>query len=207
MEAKEKKMGRAKSISEFTFFSSATIALTAVGTGDAYAQQDISGFYGGLSLGVPDGDNFLDYGSEYSFDGAAIGAMLGYNVVKGDWVYGGELNYVNKYDVSQGSGGSFYSGMGLGNVIDLRGRIGRAFGNTLVYGAAGVTFADVDTAGGLSTSAEGFNFGIGVEHSIGQRGFVGVELIRRNLDVDPGVYSGSESLNMNTASIRLGMRF
>lgn len=196
-------MAQTSKTSEFTFFGGAVVALTAATSAQA---QDVAGFYGGLSAGTPDGDNFLDYGSEYNFDGAAVGAFIGYNTINGDWVYGGEIAYTPGIDVSDG-GTSFYSGMGLSDVVDFKGRLGRVFGKTLAYGSIGYTVSGVNASGDTSSHANGLNFGIGVEHPIGNRAFIGAEIMRRSLDVDPGLYIFSDSVNVNSASVRFGMRF
>ncbi len=194
-------------ISDYALFGGAALAMGAVGASDAGA-QGVDGFYGGLSLGLADADNYIGNSSEYNFTGAAAGAFVGYNVSLQGFVVGGELSYVDEYKVDD-NGGSFYLNMGLAHVTELRGRVGKVFGSTFAYGLLGYTKADAYTEGteGVNSDAQGLSYGVGFEHPLGSNMFIGGEIVRQDLDVDDHVYVYDNSLKMDTASIRFGLRF
>lgn len=190
-------------VTDFAFFSGAALAVTAVGATGAQAQQDVTGFYGGVSLNFAEGTELFDFGSDYTMaSSGVVGAFAGYNTVSGDWVYGGELNFAGGSFPASGYGGDF----DIGNVVDLRARAGKVFGNTLVYGAAGLTFAEANVFGN-SENVSGFNLGLGFETSVTDDVFLGAEYTFRELSNDDGLYTSSATTNLNTLSVRVGMRF
>lgn len=139
--------------------------------------------------------------------------FAGYNMVTASGlVYGGELS------LTQGAtfdDNDLYSAEGqLNHMIDLRGRLGKVFGSTLVYGALGYSMGSLDwVGGGEMAKVGGINYGVGFETAIGQRGFAGVDVTRRDLEPrgtneygDPSS-NYVESLNMTTVSVRVGFRF
>ena len=189
----------------FVFFGTAAMALSAAS--GAQAEEGIGGVYGGLSFGsVINNDDFLGNGDEYVLDGSGVGAFVGYNVEKNNLVYGGELNYAGNIDANS-NGNSDYSGMGLTNVIDVKARVGRLFGTTLVYGAVGFTSAGVNASFGVPSSAIGSNVSLGVEKTFSNNMFIGLELTHRNLNVEDGQYISNTKLKLDSASLRIGMNF
>jgi outer membrane immunogenic protein len=169
----------------------AAVAAGIVGTAQA---QDVAGFYGGLSLGLPNGE--LDLGFEqYSFTGNAGGLFAGYNFTQGDWVFGVEVAYTG--DVGSESDSGVDYGLGLSQTIDLKGRVGRALG---------LTSSNVEWFGSESYGVSGTMIGAGFETSLGSNGFVGLDVTSR--DLNKGLYSiYTENDRFTTTSIRAGFRF
>jgi outer membrane immunogenic protein len=102
------------------------------------------GFYAGLSYGTVSGQaiNRPPAAGQLTLldDGTAFGGVAGYNVQNGAFVLGGELRYlhVNGFE-------NILAGFGVvafaSDVTDLRGRVGYAMGNFMVYGALGYSWS------------------------------------------------------------------
>lgn len=186
------------------------------GLASPVAAQDWSGIYGGLSLsrttGGVDQINAGVLESSFSYSGNQVGAFVGYGIQQGNLVYGGELSFgngdISNNDVTPEE--NYLSG-----TLDLRGRVGYATGNLLVYGALGWSKADVNFAGVAAAdeplSASGLSYGLGVDMHINDRMFVGAEVQRRNLDMSegdiPGFPTYSEDFGLTSVNLRLGMKF
>lgn len=144
------------------------------------AGYDWTGFYAGVigghfAAGVDVG-NFQIEGNPVSelpefrldFDGLAGGVTIGANFQHGNMVFGVEGDYI--YSVAKGehydTDANFIVNMERQQIVTLRGRAGYAFDNLLLYGTAGVAFADVDvrftdiyTAGNLEYERTRRHFG------------------------------------------------
>jgi len=202
-------------VMKFSAFGGAAIAMSGVGA--AQADEDIGGFYGGLTFGnTISSSEFAGNGSEYFLDGTSLGGFVGYNFVNGDWIYGGELTYTNSIDATD-DGFSFYSNNGLEGVLGIKARLGRtfgggssSFGSWFVYGTVGFVDADARTPGNTTSSADGMTFGIGAETMLSDRMFMGVEVQRNNLDLAPSVpdnYVSNSNLDFTSVSLRVGFNF
>mgnify|MGYP001765404750 CR=1 FL=1 len=184
-------------------------AIVAGSAGISHA-QDVSGFYGGLGVGANAGD-FIAFGDEeYSFEGGPVTSLfVGYNVVSGNLVYGGELAWTNKAEFSDNP----YVGHAT-DIIDLKGRVGTMVGNTLVYGALGYSMGDVevDWDGASGGDVSGFSIGAGFETNITENVYLGGDFTNRQMD-GGGTINGlpgelyMDDVNLSTISIRLGFRF
>jgi len=190
-----------KSAETIRILASGTVA--ALGAAGAVQAQDFNGAYVGLSLGVPNGTYELF--TDYSIGGTSFGAFAGYNAVRGDWLIGGEIAGISGLDTDFPSGSMYAQDYGVSNLIDLKARVGRVFGNTMVYGAVGLSRIDVEYAGYTDTS-NGVNFGVGVEQNLGGKGFIGAEVLGRNFNSGDNV-SYIDSRPLTTVSIRGGFRF
>ena len=168
---------------------------------------DWTGGYVGLSFGAATGNADVPTTSFDYDDGTSLGIFGGYNVQSGSLVYGGELGYSSVSDV-------VYAGAGTGNestfdsMLDLRGRLGYATGNALLYGALGYAWGDA-TIAGSDVSADGWTFGLGVDYLVSDAVFVGLDWTSRNLD---GTYEGAAETfdfdtSLNTLGLRVGMKF
>jgi opacity protein-like surface antigen len=168
---------------------------------------DWTGGYVGLSFGAASGDADLPATSFDYDDGTSVGIFGGYNVQSGSLVYGGELGYSSVSDV-------VYAGAGTDNestfdsMVDLRGRLGYAAGNALLYGALGYAWGET-TINGVDTSADGWTFGVGVDYLVSDAVFVGLDWTSRNLD---GTYEGTDETfdfdtSLNTLGLRVGLKF
>lgn len=170
---------------------------------------DWSGFYAGLSYGAATGEaNIYEsgelVGGPLDIDGNLPALFGGYNLQRGNLVFGGELAIG-----LDGAGGESPGGEhGFDNVIDAKARVGYAFGNLLAYGALGYSVADFDD-NGEAFDASGLGYGAGVQYQFGGRYFAGLEYYARDLGGD-WAESDSVSLdetNLDTISLRVGMQF
>ncbi len=132
------------------------------------------------------------------------GFFGGYNhAVAPNFVLGGELGYDSALD---------YHVIGpakltLDNNVSLRARGGYAFGNSLLYGTAGYGWSDWNVAAvGVSGSAEGFSYGIGLETLLTDKISTRFEYTRTNYDFSgPGL--GGRSGDVDAFSVGVSYRF
>ncbi|MBF9058568.1 outer membrane beta-barrel protein [Rhodobacterales bacterium HKCCSP123] len=205
------------------------------------------GLYAGLSLGMASAE--LDYSPleddeecdgyecdlmealveflEFDEDGHAYGGFVGYNVQRGNVVFGGEVRGLMFNDVSRtydfdreffstnqlyinGYDGDFPSAsLEVDYVVDLRARAGFAAGDALIYGAAGWSRAGLSgemcaygSCESMDDTASGPNAGVGVEYNVTESLFVGADYTMRWLEID-----GGPDLDLNTLTLRGGFRF
>lgn len=179
--------------------ASGAVAAASVGTG-ADAQSMPDGFYAGLSLGDYVGAN-NDEG--YSWDGSTRGGVfVGYDQDFGNFFLGGEValtlgGALSVYSIS----GDPYIGE---NLVDLKIRIGKEFGNTKFYGFAGYSTMDAQEDTDEFT-VSGKNGGIGMSLAINSNIDVGLEYIRRELDNSAAYYTATD--NLSTVALRVGFQF
>lgn len=135
-------------------------------------------------------------------DGEAWGGTVGYNFRSGDLLYGPELRYLKVNGVQQDTVDFFYT-------VDLRGRLGYAFGNTTVYGALGWTWArmKVHPRGFDSVDLNGVNLGLGIEYDFSEHFYVGADYTTRDLSGDFGGSGTPADVTADTATLFLGYRF
>ncbi|MBF9029516.1 outer membrane beta-barrel protein [Rhodobacterales bacterium HKCCE3408] len=173
----------------------------------AAAVGAFDGAYVGLSYGIVRGDGEETIAGTFGRpleDGDAFGGIAGYNVQRGNFVFGGELR-VLAFDGYEEA----LAGIPLGSidrVTDVRGRAGYVFGDVMLYGAAGWSWATFDNvAAGTEADLDGYNLGLGVEYNINENFFVGLDYTARTLDGEAGV--SSFEFDTNTATISAGFRF
>jgi outer membrane immunogenic protein len=181
--------------------------------GPVYAAVDWSGLYAGINAGgggtANDGD--------VSPSGGFFGGQVGYN-----WqgVFGMGRNWVLGVEADiQGSGiddsipGEKSSLNWFGTV---RGRLGYAFGPTLVYGTGGFAFGEVENTFGRSRFTEtqtGYVVGGGVEHKLSPTWSVKAEYQFISLDAGdingagPLGLTGGDRSEVNTFRVGLNYRF
>lgn len=164
--------------------------------------QDMNGFYAGLNLASPSG-TFFDGSQDYGYEGGTVGGFAGYNFAQGDWVLGVEVAMVGDFDAAIGFTTS--QNTALEGVTDIKARVGRMFGSTMVYGAIGMTSADLDWFN-IVTEVSGTMIGGGVETTIGKNGFVGFDFTVRDFKKGTNV-TYIDAKPFTTASIRAGFRF
>ncbi|MCB1387946.1 MAG: porin family protein [Rhodobacteraceae bacterium] len=167
------------------------------------AARDWSGFYGGLGLASVGGaitDNNLGFAfTPDMVRTTGFGAFAGYNVQRGSFVYGGELNYVN------------FSGEHVGfptwvqeNLLEVRARAGYAMGSVLLYGYVGAAWS-TSNDGGAVFDQTGISYGLGGQMMFHGGMFVGLELGRADVSGDlAGFTQGSR---IDTLSLRVGYQF
>jgi opacity protein-like surface antigen len=126
-----------------------------------------TGGYVGAQIGYGDVDTDV---SGVSDDGLIGGLHAGYNWDMGDWVWGVEADW-DLADID------FGTGVGdVDNIARLKGKIGRDFGRTLVYGTAGGVWVDGDFAG-RSQDDIGWLVGGGVDYALTNNWIAGGEAL------------------------------
>jgi opacity protein-like surface antigen len=166
-----------------------------------------TGAYGGLMFGQSSGD-FTATPSQSSpatgdiDSGNRYGAFVGYNMQRGNLVYGAELGLSKPdFNVSVAPSVAIDSTM-----IDVKGRLGFAMDRAMVYGTIGyMSSGFTDTNDSTKTDLNGMTYGLGIDYMVTQSVFVGLEYQRANL-------SGSQSgyavdANLDTIALRLGYQF
>ncbi len=164
---------------------------------------DWSGLYFGGAVGIASGRIRSSAPAADDIAGNTLGGVFGgYNKQNGNLVFGGEIAYT-------ATPIEFVTfGSTLENTVDLKARVGYAFGQAMVYGVAGysfVTMNDVTDAADLS----GFNFGAGLDYKFGSRYFVGVEYLARSVS---GALQGNPAITftdqvVSTVNLRAGISF
>jgi outer membrane immunogenic protein len=137
-----------------------------------------SGLYMGVQLGYAGGNTEAQSGPnggfnqayDYKSSGWLGGAHVGYNVQRGNLVYGLEADLEKAGQNGKGTGSL---GFPHSTEIDwqgsLRGRLGLAFDRTLIYGTAGWAFGDVKIDKGFTSYSDvrnGWTAGVGLEHML-----------------------------------------
>ncbi|MCV2879403.1 porin family protein [Sedimentimonas flavescens] len=196
-----------KNSMKIAFASGAAVLAGMAGNAQA---QDLNGFYAGISMNkAVGGDLQWTYYSDGGGDvgGAAMGVFLGYNfALQNGWVAGAELAFSESYDIDS------YSGVQIEDVMDLKARLGKTFGKTYAYGILGYSSADVSWASApdfMQADGSGVSYGLGIETSFDNNGFIGGEILRRNIDAknDADPYNAYKVDDLTTISIRAGFRF
>ena len=173
---------------------------------------DFNGTYVGLGFGTTQGNIEFegDLGTgDFDFnDGTAISLFAGQNVSSGELVYGYELGYSSISDMFVP--GAFGDDDELEDIFDLRGRLGYAVDDLLVYGALGYSFVNYVEPGVSDYSISGLSIGAGAELHLDGGFFVGGDYTMRMLegdaddeDIDVDVTSS----DVSTLAIRVGYSF
>lgn len=172
-----------------------------------------AGFYGGIGYSVSTEGDIKQHSNLHPIEisSSPIEVFAGYNWTKNQMVYGAELSY--------SSAGIWESGYeneyGLEQFVDLRGRVGYAMDNWLIYGVISASFAEYvyrtsDTAG-----ASGYGVGIGASYKVTDNIFIGSEVLFRSLDTYENLSTkkgkgGSWNDNgteFSTLSVKIGYLF
>jgi outer membrane immunogenic protein len=139
-----------------------------------------TGFYIGVQGGGAWGNSVQTFnaggttGSTARFDisGGEGGGTLGYNWQMRQWVFGVETDYSGS-DIEGSTGSTLTYGCGsrcATNVTSfgtLRGRVGYAWDNVLVYGTGGLAYGDIKSSlngGTVSNWQDGWTAGVGAEY-------------------------------------------
>jgi hypothetical protein len=174
----------------------ATVAASGALVSDAKA-QGFEGYYGGLSYGSNFGEPY-QYTDEYTFEGSSFGAFGGVNIpLNDDWMIGAELAVNGGAEMADGG----YNPISVSNMMDARIRLGRTFGDTMVYGAMGVSTGGATSEYDDGIRLSGTNMGFGVEWNMYENMFLGGDYTTRNIE------GGGIQGTLNNATVRFGMRF
>jgi outer membrane immunogenic protein len=158
--------------------------------------------------------------------GGLVGGQIGYNIQVRQFVFGAEADLSSAWiDGSTACpGAGFNCGHRFNWMASVRGRAGVAVNNnrTLLYGTAGVAWADVDYAAkdavtgatfgtGFSNTHVGWVAGAGIEHMITPNLTARVEYLYYGFDsatAPAGALGGGPaSLDLNTQTVRFGLNF
>ena len=174
------------------------------------AAMDWSGAYAGLAAGTANGDmQYFVYDApdtREAVDGSLTGLFAGFNVQRGNMVYGGELAY-SKGNVE------YDTDYGFTSFLDLKGKLGYASQKTLVYAVLGLTKGEWTEEGFDSISGTGVAYGAGVDFAVSDRMTVGLEYLWRNFDTEnfasavPQIANTNVEGDFGTLSLRVGFRF
>ncbi len=166
--------------------------------------HDWNGLYLGANVGIggigPSGvwDNA---GSNADLEGLSDngflgGGQVGWNVQTGDYVYGieGDISFAD-WDGSIGPDGEGDTHtFDMNYFATVRGRAGMVYGNSLLYGTAGVAIVDADatfeigsTPGSVGIDAVGFVGGIGLETFVQDNVSVKAEALYMAFDESPNL--------------------
>lgn len=176
-----------------------------------------SGPYAGVLASMGSGqltdhsfDGEVDYGNTYDIDGNMYGAFAGYNVQRGNMVFGLEGAYsvgsIGFENYGEGTWGAEFT-----SFIDLKARVGFAAGSALIYGFAGATASELHYfyKGDDYFSPSGWNYGAGIDMFVTNRFFVGADYIVRELSDDLAAFGEDWTMDatVNAVEVRIGMQF
>lgn len=153
------------------------------------------GFYGGVQLGLGDADLNRGGGDD---TGALGGVHAGYNHDFGTFIAGveGSISLAD-IDFDNGAGGE----------VDTLGRLGlrlgKAYGDVMVYGTGGAAFVDGDY-GGRDDDDLGWFLGAGVDYRVNDRWIAG---LAANYHEFSGFGGPGRDLEFVTIEARMSMRF
>lgn len=159
-----------------------------------------TGGYVGLGLGwaeTTEEDNRPMGGREVAFmptsyteSGLAYGAFVGYNQQLNDFVIGGEFEIGSI---------QFEDQLELDYVMRLKGRVGFAMDNVLIYGTGGAAYASA-----YGFSDWGYFGGVGIEVAMAGNWFAGLEATQTRFNDFDDI---GWSVTTNAVNARLGFRF
>jgi len=168
---------------------------------------DWSGFYAGGLVSFDSGTR--EYANppgsppslSYEYEpNTAFGGFAGYNAQRGSMVFGGEAAY--------STAGSYVDGFDSAHsfIADLKGRVGFAVGQALIYGTVGYSFTEWSTSG--SYAASGLSYGAGLDYLLGEHLFVGAEYLVRDMSATRSNDADQEGIaQINSAQLRVGWKF
>jgi outer membrane immunogenic protein len=193
-----------------------TASLFAFSAGMTLAQGiDWTGGYGGVSMATHSGTHEYDDSGEddYDLEGPAFGAFGGYMWGNGNLVYGveGAISLGGVYEVTTDDTTTYKDEYEYTRFIDVKGRVGYAVSNFLLYGALGMSQArfesDIGSSDQANTNTSGMVFGLGADYQIADRYFVGAEYLRRDYDFFDSGQSVDIDAEIDTFTLRAGMKF
>ena len=127
-----------------------------------------------------------------------VGVFAGYNWQRGNLVYGGEGSYIRFEAPYVGFPANFQN-----DSIEIRGRIGYALNNVLLYGFVGGARTNL-SAPGISVNQSGATYGLGAQMMFGSSMFAGLEVARRDVS---GTGGTTLDTTLDTVSLRVGFQF
>lgn len=160
------------------------------------------GVYAGVNIGYQWGDVT---NSAVNPSGVAGGAQIGYNWQSGQFVFGAET------DLQLSSADDTFAPWKFSNPWfgTLRGRIGYAFNNILIFGTAGLAYGDLTAEmGGIDETATqvGWTGGLGVEVGLNPNWSAKVEYLYMDLANRSYTLTGTEN-GLESSLLRIGVNY
>jgi outer membrane immunogenic protein len=180
--------------------------------GPVYAEVNWSGLYVGVNGGYGWTANTDSAAGDLNPEGGFGGGQIGYNWqgvfgLGRSWVVGVEADF-------QGSGisdNSFGDKASLNWFGTVRGRLGYAFGPTLLYGTGGFAYGNVKNSGFGTETQTGYVVGGGVEYKINPSWSVKGEYQFLSLDASdlsgPGALGAPERDTTEVHTVRVGLNY
>jgi len=187
----------AGSPSAFVIEDPAVVAITSEAT-------DWSGPYIGATVSLGSGTYIYDSSGkmriEDLLDTTQFGAFAGYSFQRGNLVFGVEAAYTTGR--MEWDSDTYYA---YDWIADLKGRVGYAMGDALIYAVAGGSWAGYDYDTHPETHS-GFNYGVGVDFHVTDGMFVGLEYLQRDVSLEVG-QNTTRGGNIQSISARVGLSF
>lgn len=174
------------------------------------------GFYAGLdggyawARGEPDGHH-----GRINLDGSTLGAHVGYNWQRGNWVVGAEADLGFRWaDGVRNYPDPMRLAMATNMLSSLRGRVGYAFDNMLVYATGGAALGQFEARrftptsfGGDSDLFAGWVLGGGVEMKLTQSLSGRVEALHYRFGGTFELPGSNMDADVSTTTLRAGLTY
>lgn len=135
----------------------------------------------------------------FDLDGHLFGIFGGYRYDLGNFVVGGEIDYmIGEGTLTQSPTSVDFD---FDHVIRVGAEAGFDAGNALIYGTVGFAHLEV-TAGTATDSSNGYFFGAGVDYRLTDNIIVGAEVLQHDFsdfEVNPGTEFDLLTLGLNVA--------
>jgi outer membrane immunogenic protein len=171
------------------------------------ASADWTGFYIGAHGGYADFDaaHGGDASDTSELAGWLGGVQAGYNVQFDSIVLGVEADLSAAGILEHGNIDHFDDGSGINALATLRGRLGFAVGDLLLYGTAGLAVANLDTYDEAQTIG-GWVAGVGAEYMVTDTVSLKAEYLYTNFGtVDVKGYG--DEFDIDGSAVRVGVNF
>lgn len=172
------------------------------------ASRDWTGFYIGVNAGY--GSSTASHGGSDTdnseLSGWLGGVQAGYNVQFDSVVLGVEADLSAAGIVEGSDNDHFDDNDGINGLATLRGRLGFAVGDLLLYGTAGLAVASLDTYDEAQTMT-GWVAGVGAEYMVTETVSLKAEYLYTNFGtVEVDGYGGDE-FDIDGSAVRVGVNF
>ncbi|WP_169052334.1 outer membrane protein [Tabrizicola sp. YIM 78059] len=172
---------------------------------------DWSGAYAGLGYGKTSADYALGESIQPELpstttkmtDGRVASVHAGYLFQQGVLVYGAELSVSSLKD----TGFAIEPDAKINRAIDLKGRLGFSSDRVLVYGLLGYSQVHFTAPGDEGFTARGASYGLGIDVAASDRLTIGLEYLMRNAGTDLTSPDRAVDVDLDTLSLRVGLRF
>ncbi|OEO31382.1 hypothetical protein VW23_016555 [Devosia insulae DS-56] len=172
------------------------------------ASRDWTGFYIGAHAGYADFDaaHFGDDSDLATLNGWQGGVQAGYNAQFDSIVLGVEAD-VSAAGILEGSDTDHWDEEdGINGLATLRGRLGFAVGDLLLYSTAGLAVANLDVSDESQTIG-GWVAGVGAEYMVTDTVSLKAEYLYTNFGTVEVDGYGDDEFDIDGSAVRLGVNF